>query len=726
MDHEIRRTISEIKASIGLGDLAIFCGAGLSFNSGIPLAGDLIRHIMGVLGASASDVEHIMNSSLPFESFIDILNRHSDVGALLNIFKHGKPNTNHALLAKLAKMHFVKLIVTTNFDTLIEQAFQLEGMLRGVHYEVFYKDEDWYGATQKDDRIRLVKIHGSIEDQRSMVITIQRVAYKTWSEHRERVIQYLLRDGPHTHILVLGYSCSDEFDITPAIEHVSDSDKCIVFIDHSMLKSETKNIASKQGKNPFRHFDHGTLMISNTDHVVEMLWTHLLPSSDYQFVKNTDELWRLFVEDWVTAINNTVGIERQYEILAALFQSTARPKKALDFTTRILEHAKQLGDRSMEASCLSRIGCSHLSLGDFNAAISTLHQAVLLSRSFGTREELAQALTNLGIAYKSIGGYPKAIGYYEEALPIALETNLHELGIKLLGNLGVAHMELADYGKATTYIEMGLHVAKEDGFKGEEASLLDNLGNIYYATAHFADAIHCYDQSLDLARKVGAKDVEANTLVNTGVAYGRLNRLTEAMRYYQLALLISHEIGDRSREASIYGNMGDNCFLQGDYRNAQENYTMAIAISKEFDNRPAEAHWLGAIGNVYLRLGDCTEATTHYSSALNTVRSIGDKRGEGYLLVYMGNAYVQSGRPEIAVNWYRQALIVLEEIHDGAGAGNALGNMACAYANLSDYISAVDCCKRALNILSSVLPMDHPNVQMINANLARCLTMVSR
>jgi NAD-dependent SIR2 family protein deacetylase len=60
----------------------------------------------------------------------------------LDVFDLGKPNTNHVLLAKLARAKYLKTICTTNFDQLIEKALQSERLVKGKDFQVFYKEDD--------------------------------------------------------------------------------------------------------------------------------------------------------------------------------------------------------------------------------------------------------------------------------------------------------------------------------------------------------------------------------------------------------------------------------------------------------------------------------------------------------------------------------------------------------------------------------------------------------
>lgn len=204
---EMRNHIQEISKSIKAGELALFCGAGISKNSGLPLADELKQQILDKLPIDKEDITEIMNSNLPFEAFIDALSETIfypfDVLKIFDIFEDGLPNTNHILIARLAKNGCLKTILTTNFDLLIEKALEKEGLKRNEDFEVYY-DEDQFSRIDfeniDDGIIRIFKIHGSTEDKKSIRTTLTDVANKKLSGMRRSLISYLFSTGRHKRV----------------------------------------------------------------------------------------------------------------------------------------------------------------------------------------------------------------------------------------------------------------------------------------------------------------------------------------------------------------------------------------------------------------------------------------------------------------------------------------------------------------------------------------------
>jgi hypothetical protein len=221
----VSRIVDGLINSIGRGETLIFCGAGISYNSGLPTVTPFIRYLLDKFNLPEEHLKAILGPQLndlgiPFERLMESLIEYSDATRLIDMYKAGKPNTNHRLLAKLMKAGKYKTIVTTNFDTLIENALEDEGWEKGMDYEVVYNEEDFDGIDWDDGKPRVIKIHGSVDDTERMVITLKQVANRGLSASRMRVIQHVFGSGAHKNVLILGYSSSDVFDLCPQIEAV--------------------------------------------------------------------------------------------------------------------------------------------------------------------------------------------------------------------------------------------------------------------------------------------------------------------------------------------------------------------------------------------------------------------------------------------------------------------------------------------------------------------------
>lgn len=127
--------INEVAKRLNEKKLVIFCGAGISYNSGVPLVNDIKRNITQRLCRTADETELLVHDKIPFELFMQTLIEYSESERILDLFDIGEPNENHYLFARLAKSGFLNCIITTNFDTHIENAFANQNIKYKVYFD---------------------------------------------------------------------------------------------------------------------------------------------------------------------------------------------------------------------------------------------------------------------------------------------------------------------------------------------------------------------------------------------------------------------------------------------------------------------------------------------------------------------------------------------------------------------------------------------------------------
>jgi len=342
--------LKEILEGIKNKEFAVFCGAGISLNSGLPLANTLKQDLLEKLTEDKEDIKKIIGSNLPFEAFMEVLAENSNISKILDIFKNGEPNANHIFIAKLAKTGLIKTIATTNFDMLIERALEKEGLIRGKDFEVYFKEEQFseidFDALNKSDKICVFKLHGSIENEESIRTTMKAVASKLLSEKRENVIRYIFSNKSnksHKSVLVLGYSCSDAFDINPQIKSMENSKSKIFLFFEQTEATQIKDIKNSklndEKENPFKNFE-GYIIKHVTDRLVEDVWNHLIKENKPENNKKKTK-WQNFVDEW----SNNLRKDIKYSICGQIFHTIADFKKAIEFYLKAEKIFKEIGQK---------------------------------------------------------------------------------------------------------------------------------------------------------------------------------------------------------------------------------------------------------------------------------------------------------------------------------------------------------------------------------------------
>ncbi|MBD2607061.1 tetratricopeptide repeat protein [Scytonema hofmannii FACHB-248] len=338
----------------------------------------------------------------------------------------------------------------------------------------------------------------------------------------------------------------------------------------------------------------------------------------------------------------------------------------------------QSNPRKAEADRLLQQGYEQYQTSQFEAALKSWEQALIIYREIKDRQGEGNALRSLGIAYKSLGNYVKAIDYQQQSLAIAREIKDRNGEGNALRSLGIAYKSLGNYVKAIDYQQQSLAIAREIKDRYSEGQSLGNLGNAYDSLGNYVKAIDYQQQSLAIAREIKDRQGEGASLVNLGAAYFSLGNYIKAIEYQQQSLAIAREIKNRYMEGAALANLGVAYFSLGNYVKAIEYHSSSLAIAREIKDRLGESTAFGNLGNAYDSLGNYVKAIEYQQQSLAIAREIKDRNGEGRSLANLGNAYQSLGNYVKAIEYQQQSLAIARKIKDLNGEGISLNNLGLA------------------------------------------------
>ena len=155
----------------------LFCGAGISFRSGIPVVKGFLEYLLSKIGVEQHHISEYVNSQVPFESTVEIIRRFVDITLLLQTFDNNNPNINHELIANLIRDKFLSVVITTNFDENIETALVKLNLIKDRDFLV-YSDINAMPSVIISNMPVILKVHGTISNVNSLLLEIQKVATK--------------------------------------------------------------------------------------------------------------------------------------------------------------------------------------------------------------------------------------------------------------------------------------------------------------------------------------------------------------------------------------------------------------------------------------------------------------------------------------------------------------------------------------------------------------------
>jgi len=158
------------------------------------------------------------------------------------------PNGNHYFLAKMIEIGHI--VITTNFDSLIEDAYLEQTGTNLSNVAVYDKDFENLRTRRALDEGILIKLHGSFfsptgKNTRDSIMALLHQLQRDIPHHKTELIRALLQS--HDWI-VMGYSARDDYDLYPLLSDREGEKRKLFWIQH---ETDEKGWSVVHGKDTF-------------------------------------------------------------------------------------------------------------------------------------------------------------------------------------------------------------------------------------------------------------------------------------------------------------------------------------------------------------------------------------------------------------------------------------------------------------------------------------------
>jgi tetratricopeptide (TPR) repeat protein len=558
------------KSKVGL-----LCGAGISIASGIPDAINITKIILQELGCTKPDMEAFYNvdnvkkylPELPaaFEAIISTVNDkiefENDTILFIDIFAQNFEATytlGHFFWAKCLKEHKLKFIATTNFDTCLEQALNIEPLSKNIIYP--YSD-DSLTIREADITNKLIKLHGCMSSPRSLGTTIQQISKFTSVNNINTIVDRIFKNDHHDTLLVVGYSCSDAMDIIPQIQNIGISAEKgqkvkIIYWSYTKSASFTWHFLSQSP--PFPELDKIKVAFKNFPEVIIIRGDLDLFISFSAGVPIPNRIPAKFsLKNKVANPNITLG---------SIFLTGGYYAHAIKYMMQELPLELKGVDNKKEINVLCDIGKAFNVSGNFNAALKYHKRALRMVKSdrHSSREEFAKINVLLGEDYWDKGDTETAIACYENAISLYSDDfEKNEASIaEVYNNLGDAYVRYRHFNKAIDYCQKSIEIRLKlfGEINNEVSNSYNNIGFAYSFSHDYIKALYYHKKALSIRQAIfGIRhDWVAQSQINIGAAYYKKGNYRSSIKYYKRALKIYQErvSKDYHMLAVVYTNIG--------------------------------------------------------------------------------------------------------------------------------------------------------------------------
>ncbi len=278
---------------------------------------------------------------------------------------------------------------------------------------MFDHEEQWEKINWNVTKVQVIKLHGSIENKEKLAVTLKRVSKQYYSQRSRKVLEYIFSAGPSKNVLVLGYTSSDVFDISPQIQSLEPNHKNIFYIQHPDPDPEDKS-SKQKNPNPFEKYQEKRF-IFDTDDLVKKVWNQIFHEEEYRKTEITKIPWKVQIDSWSQKMDEI----SRFFMVGQIFLKISEYARAEKYYKKGLQIWQPEGNRGGEGRLLGNLGIVSISLGDYENAKGYYEKALNIAQVIEDKEGEGVYLGNIGTVFRSLGNFTKAKDHYEKVLAIA-------------------------------------------------------------------------------------------------------------------------------------------------------------------------------------------------------------------------------------------------------------------------------------------------------------------
>ncbi|HEX9014214.1 MAG TPA: AAA family ATPase, partial [Anaerolineaceae bacterium] len=273
--------------------------------------------------------------------------------------------------------------------------------------------------------------------------------------------------------------------------------------------------------------------------------------------------------------------------------------RAGEYYQRALELARSLGDPSVLARTLNRVGNWHMNRGQAHEALPYHREALVIFRERDDRRGIAQTMDLLGIVSYQLGEVVQGAAYLEQALPILRGLDDRQGLVNTLVNLTMravtdteilgetSYPRLAELSDEALQIAQGFH-----WYHGELIALMQGAISLGKA-GESGRALDRLARARSMAEENHDRESFARLHLIFGQVYTGLFALKEAQQHLETGLASLQELGSGLLVFSAKTHLAGTAVLQGDLTRAEGllNGMLPPGSAESEDRLPLRRCW---------------------------------------------------------------------------------------------------------------------------------------
>ena len=294
----------------------------------------------------------------------------------LDIMLIGTPNSNHYSIAQMTSKYDVPFVLTTNFDTYIENSLDEFD----IQYNTFINCAPNNKKLSKEN-VSVIHLHGSLDERSSLVLTLRRAGLNLKKDISE-FLKYIFSSFT---VILVGYSGNDD-DIFPVFLDNAKLAKKVYWILWDNENSLTHNIYTFANE-----CQNCSLVMANKENIFKyLLNTHNKnPINNFQ-KESIIDTQNKFLKRWASTIEEAAWQNFFSEIILKVEPTKEEAHFISEQSNKII---RGNNDSWLVTKALMNHGIALMILNKYQEAVDSLLKATKNYQKWGRHKEIIECIS---------------------------------------------------------------------------------------------------------------------------------------------------------------------------------------------------------------------------------------------------------------------------------------------------------------------------------------------
>gem|GEM_PF-7077552 len=369
-------------------------------------------------------------------------------------------------------------------------------------------------------------------------------------------------------------------------------------------------------------------------------------------------------------INDNSILAWCYRRISELYLQTGRAEKANLYSTKAIETANKLEDKTEQMSALLHLAYLSTSKGNFTAAQNYYKEVLTIAEQ--QQNTIFQASAHGGLAWLNLvrGEFENAQKEFDVTVDL-YKTNKNDWGIANT-YLDLANLKTSqgDYEQSKAYIHKAdsLYTALNSTYQLANVALV--LGRLQYFEGKDSMALVAFEKSTKILKQLKIEDENlCVAILNAAECQLNLKKYALADKNMQEGLAIAQKMGIVRMQASANTLKGKILLAQKKYEEAKKYFQLSLAVCKKLNMKASIAQQTAYLGEAFMQNKEPEKAAEFLAQAIEQQKQLGVFYDLWESLYWQGVYYRQKGDTEKAKTVLKEAIEIIEKLRNKVTGG---------------------------------------------------------